>query len=325
MKIAVLDDYQGVAISMADWARLEADVTTFHDTISGPALVERLRPFDVICIMRERTPFPADLIAALPKLKLIVTTGMRNLSLDVAAAVERGVTVCGTGGRGPSTAQHAMGLIYAATRGLVADAIGMRDGAWQRPLGFGGGLGRDLDGLTLGLIGLGRLGAQVAALARPFGMEIVAWSQNLSQARADEVGFARAESLHALLRMADVASIHLLLSPRTRGLIDAAALSHMKPDAVLVNTSRGPIVDSPALLDALRAHRLGAAAIDVFDEEPLPAAHPLRDAALIDAGRLILTPHVGYVVAQTYDVFYRETVEAIAAWRAGAPISVLTP
>lgn len=325
MKIAVLDDYQGVALSLADWDSLGAEVSVFQDTIGGPALIERLAPFDIVCLMRERTPFPADVIEALPNLKLIATSGMRNKSIDLGAAAARGVVVTGTGSRGPSTSQHAMGMIFAATRGLVADAVAMREGAWQRRLGFGGGLGRDLDGLTLGVIGLGRLGAQVAALARPFGVDLVAWSQNLTDDRCAEVGVRRAESLAALLSEADVVSIHLVLSERSRGLIDAAALAHMKPDAVLVNTSRGPIVDAAALLDALKADRLGAAAIDVFDEEPLPTASPLRDRALIDAGRLILTPHTGYVTKQTLEGFYRETVESVAAWMNGAPIRVLTP
>lgn len=318
MKIAVLDDYQGVAASLADWGSLGGEATFFRDTISGPALVERLRPFEVICLMRERTPMTAEVIGALPNLKLLVTSGPRNLSIDLAAAEARGVMVSGTEGRAPATAQLAMALILAATRGLVSEAVSMRDGGWQI------GLGRDLDGLTLGLIGLGKQGAQMAALARPFGMNITAWSANLTQERCNEVGVTRAESLEALLAAADVASVHLVLSDRSRGLIDARAIACMKPDALLVNTSRGPIVDQTAALSALREGRLGAAAIDVFDEEPLPADHPLRDRALIDAGKLILTPHIGYVSRQTMEIFYRQTVEAVAAWRAGAPIRRLS-
>jgi len=318
MKIAILDDYQGVALGLADWNGLGAQVSVFRDTIAGDALIERLRPFEVLCIMRERTPFPAALINALPNLRLIVTTGKRNLSIDLDAARARGIIVCGTQSRGPSTAQHAMSLILAATRGLVAETISMREGGWQS------GLGRDLDGLTLGLVGLGRLGAQVAALARPFGMEITAWSENLTDVRCKEIGVQRAPSLQALLDEADVISIHLVLSERTRGLIGAKAISEMKQDAVLVNTSRGPIVDAEAVLAALRTGRLGAAALDVYDAEPLAADDPIRDRALIDAGRLILTPHIGYVSRQTYEIFYRETVEAITAWQAGAPIRELT-
>jgi len=319
MKIAVLDDYQGVARELADWSRIDGEVQVFRDTISGPALVERLKPFDVVCLMRERTPFRADLIAALPNLRLIVTTGHRNQSIDVAAAAARGIPVCGTEGRAHTTAQLAMTMILAASRGIAREAISMRDGGWQA------GLGRDLHGLTLGVIGLGRLGARVAELARPFGMEILAWSANLTDARCAEVGARRAPSLTALLEEADVATIHLVLSDRTRGLIGAPELARMKPDALLVNTSRGPIVEWRALLDALRAGRPGAAAIDVYDEEPLPPNDALRDRALIDAGKLLLTPHIGYVGRQNYAVFYRQTVEAIEAWAQGAPIREIKP
>jgi phosphoglycerate dehydrogenase-like enzyme len=319
MRVAVLDDYQGVALAMADWSRLDAEVSAFGDTVARDALIERLAPFEVVCLMRERTPFPAEVIAALPKLRLIVTTGMRNASIDVAAAAARGIVVCGTESRAPATAQLAMSLILAASRGLMREASSMRDGGWQA------GLGRDLHGLTLGVIGLGRLGGQVAALARPFGMEIVAWSANLTDARCAEAGARRLPSLAVLLETADIATIHMVLSDRTRGLIGAAELARMKPDALLVNTSRGPIVDYAALVDALRAGRPGAAAIDVYDEEPLAPDHPLRDRTLIDAGRLLLTPHIGYVSRQTYALFYSQTVEAIGAWAAGAPIRVLRP
>lgn len=319
MKIAVLDDWLGVAEGLADWASLGAEVTFFRDRAEGGALAARLAPFDALCVMRERTPLPAALIDALPRLKLIVTTGARNASIDTRAAAARGVVVCGTASRPPATAQWAMTLILAASRGLVGEATAMRDGGWQRALG------RDLDGLTLGLIGLGRLGAAVAALARPFGVRLTAWSANLTEARCAEVGATRAESLDALLAQADIASIHLVLSDRTRGLIGARALSAMKADALLVNTSRGPIVDTPALLAALRRGRPGMAALDVYDDEPLAPDHPLRDAALIDAGRLLLTPHVGYVSRQTLALFYRETVEDIRAWLDGAPIRVIAP
>lgn len=319
MKIAVLDDYQGVAAGLADWASLDAEVSYFHDTAHGPALAARLAPFDVLCVMRERTPLPAALIAALPRLKLIVTTGARNASIDVAAATARGVVVCGTASRAPATAQMVMTLILAASRRLMAEANAMRADGWQQ------GLGRDLDGLTLGLIGLGRLGAAVAALARPFGVRLTAWSANLTEARCAEVGVTRAPTLDALLAGADIASIHVVLSERTRGLIGARELALMRPDALLVNTSRGPVVDAAALLEGLRAGRPGMAALDVYDAEPLAPDHPLRDAALIDAGRLLLTPHIGYVSRQTYEIFYRETVEDIRAWLDGAPIRVIAP
>jgi phosphoglycerate dehydrogenase-like enzyme len=319
MKIAVLDDYQRVAPELADWDSLSAEVVSFDDTLTGQRLIERLAPFQVVCLMRERTPFPAEVIAALPQLRLIVTTGMRNASVDVAAAAARGIPVCGTESRPPATAQLAMTLILAASRGLVREAGAMRESGWQT------GLGRDLHGLTLGVIGLGRLGAQVAALAKPFGMEVLAWSANLAEARCAEHGVGKAPSLAALLEAADVATIHMVLSERTRGLIGAGELALMKPDALLVNTSRGPIVDWRALLDALRAGRPGAAALDVYDEEPLPPDHALRDRELIDAGRLLLTPHIGYVSRQTYRRFYGQTVEAIAAWMKGDPIRTIAP
>jgi phosphoglycerate dehydrogenase-like enzyme len=260
---------------------------------------------------------PAEVIAALPNLRLIVTTGRRNAAVDVAAAAARGIVVCGTESRPPATAQMAMTLILAASRGLVREAVSMRDGCWQA------GLGRDLHGLTLGLIGLGRLGTEVARLARPFGMEIMAWSANLTKARCAELSVERAVSLDALLNRADVATIHLVLSERTRGLIGAAELARMKPDALLVNTSRGPIVDDTALLAALRSGRPGCAAIDVYAKEPLAPDHPMRDRDLIDAGKLLLTPHIGYVSRQTYELFYRQTVEAIEAWTKGEPIRVI--
>ena len=319
MKIAILDDYQEVALSLADWNSLNGDITVFTDTISGPQLIERLRPFEVICLMRERTPFPGDVINALPNLKLIVTSGMRNLSIDLEAAKARGIPVCGTANRAPSTAHHTMSLILAATGGLFREALSMRNGGWQR------GVGRDLDGLTLGLIGLGKQGAQVAALARPFGMRIIAWSQNLTPERCEELGVERAVSLHNLLAEADVASIHLLLSDRSTGLIDADALSMMKTDAVLVNTSRGPIVKTSAVLRALRAGQLGAAALDVYDSEPVAPDHSMRDTDLIDNGKLILTPHTAYVTEQTLRIFYTQTVEDVAAWASGAPLRVLNP
>lgn len=318
MRIAVLDDYQGVAAGLADWVAI-GRATFFREAMEGAELVEALQPFDVVCLMRERTPFPKTVIDALPNLKLIVTTGGRNASIDMAAAAARGVPVCGTASRVHATAQLAMTLILAASRGLVREAGAMRDGGWQR------GLGRDLHGLTLGVIGLGRLGEAVAALARPFGMRIIAWSANLTDARCAEAGAEQAPSLDALLAEADVATIHMVLSERSRGLIGARELALMKPDALLVNTSRGPIVDAGALIAALKAGRPGCAALDVYDVEPLPPVHPLRDAGLIDAGRLLLTPHIGYVARQTYEIFYRETVECVAAWAAGAPVRVIAP
>ena len=317
MKIAVLDDYLGYSERFADWGDLGGDVTVFREPIPAHLLAATLAPFDVVCVMRERTPLPADLIGALPNLRLIVTTGMRNLSIDTDAARARGIMVCGTASRAAATAQLAMTLILLACRNLVPNMGALARGGWQAEAG------RDLEGLTLGLIGLGRLGADVAALARPFGGKLLAWSQNLTDARCAEAGVARAHSLGALLEQADVLSIHLVLSERTRGLIGAAELAQMKPDACLVNTSRGPIIDRDALLAALRADRLGCAAIDVFDEEPLPADSAWRDAELIASGRLILTPHVGYGALATYERMYRETGENVRAFAAGAPQRVI--
>lgn len=319
MKIAVLDDYQGVALDYAEWDSLGDEITVFRDTVTGTALAQRLRPFDVICLMRERTPVRADLLEQLPNLRLLVTTGMWNASVDVAAANARGVTVCGTAGYGPATAHLCMTLILLATRRMLPDLLSMRQGGYQV------GIGRDLGGLTLGLLGLGKLGLEVARLAVPFGMKPLAWSTNLTAARAAEAGVEHASSLDDLMARSDVLSIHLVLSARSRGLVGAHELGLMKPDAVLVNTSRGPIVDEAALVAALHAGRPGVAALDVFDTEPLPVDHPLRDPALIDSGRVVLTPHIGYVSKATYEVFYPQTVENIAAWKAGVPVRVLQP
>lgn len=321
-KVAVLDDYQGVSNELAGWDALggRVEVTAFQDTITdSAALIDRLKPFDVVCLMRERTPFKADLIEALPNLKLIVTTGKRNASIDVKAAAARGIPVCGTSSSGYAAAELTFALIIGLARGLVAEGLSMRDGGWQV------GLGRELNGATLGVIGLGRLGGMVAGYAKAFGMNVVAWSQNLTEARCAEIGAERAESLHALLGAADISTIHLVLSDRSRGLIDSAALAAMRPDGCLVNTSRGPIVDSAALLEALEAGRIEGAAIDVYDTEPLPTDHALRSRKLIDSGKLLLTPHVGYVTRENYAAMYSETRENVAAWLDSAPIRVIQP
>lgn len=321
MRIAILDDYQDVALGLAAWDSLGArEVAVFHDTVTEPAaLHERLARFDVVCLMRERTPFPKAVIEGLPKLSLIVTSGPRNAAIDVAAAAARGITVCGTESRATPTAELALLLMLALSRRLLPEARSLRDGGWQV------GLGRDLGGLTLGLVGLGRIGGQVARLAQGLGMSVTAWSQNLTEARCAELDVQRAPDLPALMASADLVSIHLVLSERTRGLIGSRELAVMKADAQLVNTSRGPIVDWRALLDALRAGRPAAAALDVYDEEPLPPEHALRATALIDEGRLLLTPHLGYATRQTLALFYGQTVEAIAAWRDGRPLRVIAP
>lgn len=319
MKIAVLDDIHKIALKLGDWDRVDADVSVFHDPIAKDALVDQLRPFDVVCLMRELTPMPKDVIDALPNLKLIVTTGRRNASIDVAAAAARNITVCGTESDLQPPAHHAITLMLAASRGILTQSNSMRDGGWQT------GVNRDVYGLTLGLVGLGRLGSHIAKLIKPFGVRVIAYSPNLDEARAAAAGVTRMESLEALLGEADIVSLHLVLNAQTRGLFNASALACMKPDALLVNTSRGPIIETAPLLDALKNDRLGAAALDVFEEEPLPKDHPLRDRELIDRGKLLLTPHIGYVVEQTYRIFYQQTVEDVLAWQDGAPIRCIMP
>ena len=320
MKIAILDDYQKVARDFADWSRLPGDarVSFFHDTLRDrEALVARLAPFEIIGAMRERTPFPRALIERLPNLRLLVTSGARNASIDLRAAKDHGVVVCGTGSPGHATAELAFGLILALARDLPGETRSIRTGGWQL------GIGRDLNGATLGVIGLGRLGGRVAGMGRAFGMRVLAWSQNLTAERAADQGAERV-SKEELLRRSDFVTVHMKLGDRSRGLIGAAELALMRPDAFLINTSRAPIVDTAALVAALTERRIAGAALDVFDEEPLPPddalPRPLRQVE-----RLLLTPHIGYVTRQTYDVFYGETLEAILAFLAGTPIRVMEP
>ena len=314
--IAVLDDYQNVALRMADWSRLKTthQVKVFEERIGEvDALAAALAEFEVIGIMRERTPFQRALIEKLPNLKLLVTTGKRNASIDLQAARDHGVTVCGTGGGGLSTAELAIALMLAFARHLRQEFSAMRPGgAWQTTLGF------DLEGKTLGILGLGNLGARVGRIGTAMGMTLIAWSENLTEERARQHA-AEPVSKEELFRRADVLSIHTVLSARTRGLVGAHELNLMKPTALLVNTSRGPIVDEVALLAALREERIQGYAADTFDVEPLPAEHPLRREP-----RALLTPHLGYVTAETYRGFYGGMVASIEAWLAGKPIGVLT-
>jgi phosphoglycerate dehydrogenase-like enzyme len=275
-------------------------------------LVSRLAGFDVVVAMRERTPFPRTLLEALPDLGLVVTTGSTNASIDVKAAQELGIVVSGTGALPHPTGELTMALILALARGIVDQVGSVREGGWQL------GLGRDLLGSTLGVIGLGRLGSQVARFGHAFGMDVLAWSQNLTRERAAEVGVSPV-SMDELLRRADFVTIHLRLSDRTRGLIGRDELSLMKSDAYLVNTSRGPIIEETALLDAVRSGVIAGAALDVFDEEPLPTDHPFRSEP-----RILATPHIGYVTRESYQVFYEGVVESIEAWRDGEPIRLLT-
>jgi phosphoglycerate dehydrogenase-like enzyme len=312
--VAVLDDYQAVAPSVADWNSLGdgVRVQAFHDHLTEErTLVDRLRPFEVIVAMRERTPFPRSLLEALPHLRLLVTTGMRNASIDVEAATELGITVCGTAGLGYPTAELTWGLILAWARRIPREDRATREGRWQTTVG------RGLRGKVLGVIGLGRLGSQVATIGRAFGMSVIAWSQNLTVERAAACGAALVAK-DDLLTQADVVTIHLQLSDRTRGLLGARELGLMKATALLVNTSRGPIVDEDALVAALRQRTIAGAALDVFDEEPLPPDHPLRH---LDG--TVITPHLGYVTAEGYEVFYRDAVEDIRAFQGGHPIRVL--
>jgi phosphoglycerate dehydrogenase-like enzyme len=305
MKIAVLDDYQGVALTLADWSAIarRAQVDVFNDHLAdADSVVKRLHPYDIVCVMRERTPLRRDIIERLPNLKLIASTGPRNASIDLEAAAARGIKVVHTGYFGSPTVELTWALILGSARHLSAEAAAVRNGGWQHTIGD------DLSGQTLGIIGLGNLGTKVAHVAYAFGMKVIAWSQNLTAQKAEAAG-ATLVSKEELLRQADFVSIHLVLSERTRGLIGARELSLMKPTARLINTSRGPIVVEADLIQALNAGRIAGAAIDVYDTEPLPANHPYRNTA-----NLLATPHIGYVSRSLYERFYRDTVSNIAAW-----------
>ncbi|MEQ7127177.1 D-2-hydroxyacid dehydrogenase family protein [Actinopolymorpha sp. B11F2] len=313
--VAVLDDYQEVAADLADWKALPdgTEVTFFADHLDDEdALVDRLQSYDVLVLMRERTPLRRPLIARLPRLRLVVTTGMRNASIDLDAAREHGVTVCGTRGGTPGTVELAWALILAVVRHLPAEDARMRAGGWQHTLGT------DLGGSTLGLLGLGRLGRAMVPVARAFGMDVIAWSQNLTDSAAADGGAVRVDK-DELFARSDVLSVHLVLSARTRGLVGAHELGLMKPTAFLVNTSRGPVVDESALVAALQDRQIAGAALDVYDKEPLPAGHPL-----LSAPNTVLTPHIGFVTRGTYATWYPEAVDAIAAYLAATPVNVLT-
>ncbi len=298
-RVAILDDYQDAARAFADWDSLDAEVETFREHSDD---IDHLEPFDVIMAMRERTPFTRERLERLPNLKLLVTTGMGNAAIDMEAARELGITVAGTGGTPTHTAELTWALILALARHIPAEDGAVRAGGWQHTVGL------ELAGRTLGVIGLGRLGSQVARIGSSFGMEVIAWSQNLDTPLTKE----------ELLRRSDIVTIHLRLSERTRGLIGAAELAQMKPTAYLVNTSRGPIVDEAALLAALHEGRIAGAGLDVYDVEPLPPDHPLRSAP-----NTVLTPHVGYVTDASYARFYTDAVEDIAAFLKGDPVRVI--
>jgi phosphoglycerate dehydrogenase-like enzyme len=313
-KIAVLDDYQGVALQSADWSAVQAraEVTVFRDHIfDADALVARLLPFDAVCVMRERTPLPAAIIERLPNLKFIGSNAARNPSIDLKAAKAQGIVVSSTG-YGPSGAMElTWGLILAAARSIPEEVGSFRTGGWQVAVGI------DLQGSTLGVMGLGNIGARIAKVGLAFGMNVIAWSQNLTAERAAEVGVTMVDK-ETLLRESDWLTIHLVLSHRSRGIVGAAELAQMKKTAWLVNTSRGPLVDEAALVDALQRGAIGGAALDVFDTEPLPEGHPLRTLK-----NVVATPHVGFVTAKTYAIFFRDTVENLIAWMDGTPVRVM--
>lgn len=305
VQVAVLDDYQNVALELADWSAVadRADITVFNDHVFDPdELVARLAPFDVIFVMRERTPLPRSIIERLPKLKMIASTGPFNASIDMAAAEEHGIHVGTTGGTVASTVELTWALILAGARNLVAESVSIRDGGWQVSVG------RELSGRVLGVLGLGRIGARVARIGEAFGMQVIAWSQNLTPEAAAEAG-ATHVGKEELFARSDVLTVHMKLSERSTGLIGAAELALMKPTALLVNTSRGPLIDEAALVAALEAKTIRGAALDVFDTEPLPAGHPLRTL-----DNVVATPHIGYVADRPYRIFYRDGVAAIAEW-----------
>ncbi|MGH2588680.1 MAG: D-2-hydroxyacid dehydrogenase family protein [Dehalococcoidia bacterium] len=316
MRVALLDDYQGVALQSADWSSLPAEVAVeaFHDHLTDEmTLAARLEPFDVVMALRERTRFPRSLLVRLPNLKLLTTAGMRNAAIDVAAATELGILVCGTSGSSRATMELTWGLILALLRNIPREHQATREGRWQETVGIG------LEGKTLGIVGLGNIGGQVAEVARAFHMRLIAWSQNLTEERAAACG-AECVDKEDLLSRADIVTIHLQLSPRTTGLIGAQDLARMRPAAYLINTSRGPIVEEPALVEALRRGLIAGAGLDVFDEEPLPPGHPLLTLA-----NVVLTPHLGYVTAEAYRGFYGQTLENVRDLVAGTPQRVLNP
>jgi phosphoglycerate dehydrogenase-like enzyme len=315
-RCAILDDYQSVALKMADWSKVapDLDIKVFSEPLGGPDEVARaLKGFAIICAMRERTPFPRQLIEALPDLRLLVTTGMVNRAIDLEAAKERNVVVCGTPSFGNPTTGIAWGLILELTRRIGFENARLKSGAlWQSVVGT------DVEGLTLGVIGLGKLATRVAEVGKAFRMKVVAWSQNITPERARAAGVDYAASKEDLLRQSDIVSIHIPLTPKSRGLIGASELGLMKPSGLLVNTSRGPIVEEAALLSALRDKKIAGAGLDVYDIEPLPLDHPLRKL-----DNVVLTPHLGYTSQQNYRAYFPGVVDDIRGFLDGKPVRVL--
>ena len=314
MRCAILDDYQNVALKMADWPAISktVEIKVFNQWIPTAQVPAALKGFEIVCAMRERTRFSKQVLEALPDLRLLISTGMRNAAIDVKAANERGVVVCGTGGSGNPTAGIAIGLMLELTRHIGYENARLKAGApWQTTIGI------DLEGKTLGVVGLGKLGTRVANIAKAFGMNVIAWSQNLAPEKCQEAGVTYA-SKEDLFRTADIVSIHLMLSDRSRGLIGAKDLALMKPTAYLINTARAAIVDQAALLAVLTERRIAGAGLDVFETEPLPLDSPLR---ALD--NVVITPHLGYVSVQAYEVYFREIVEDIRAFLDGKPMRVI--
>jgi phosphoglycerate dehydrogenase-like enzyme len=305
MKIAILDDYQNVALRLADWSdvRRHAEIVVFNDhVVEASAVIERLRPFDVVCVMRERTPLPREILQQLPNLKLIASTGPRNASIDSQAATDLGIAITATGYDSTPTIEFTWSLILASMRGIDREAASLKAGGWQI------GLGSNLRGKTLAVVGLGNIGKEIARIGLAFGMKVIAWSQNLTEETASAAGATLVDK-PTLFREADVVTVHLVLSGRTKGLIGRSEFTLMKPTARLINTSRGPIVDEAALIEALQAHRIAGAAVDVFDVEPLPPDHPFRRLQ-----NLLATPHIGYVTEDLYRTFYGDAADNIAKW-----------
>ena len=312
LRCAILDDYLNITLKIADWSKIadRVDVTVFNQPFaSTEAAASALRDFEIICAMRERTPFPRALLAALPKLKLLITSGMRNASIDSEAAKEHQVVFCGTQWNRDPTAALTMGLILELTRSIGRENARMHAGEPLQKY-----VGLEIEGRTLGIVGLGKLGAKVAGLAKAFGMNVIAWSPNLTAERCEEVGvgYATKEELFA---NADIITVHVVLSQRSRGLVGREDLARMKPTAYLVNTARGPIVDETALLETLQQKKIAGAAIDVFSVEPLPVDHPFRKL-----DNLVLTPHLGYVTEDGFRAHYGQMVEGIGAWLKGEPV-----
>jgi phosphoglycerate dehydrogenase-like enzyme len=316
VRCAILDDYQNVVLKIADWSKVKGDVEfkVFNAHLGGPdKVIAALQGFQIVVAMRERTGFPKQVIDALPDLKLLITTGLRNASIDTEAAKARGITVCGTGSFGSPTSGIAIGLMLELTRHIGYENARLHSGAtWQSTIG------PDLEGMTLGILGLGKLGTRTANIAKAFGMKVIAWSQNLTPEKCQEAGVGYV-SKDDLFRQSDFITIHVVLSPRSRGLVGDKEIGLMKPSAFIINTSRGPIIDEAALLVALRDKKIAGAGLDTFDVEPLPLDHPLRKM-----DNVVLTPHLGYVSEQNYKNYFAGVAEDIRGFLDGKPVRVMT-